>query len=155
MERKTRNKLSKHIDIMQPVTISMIGTEDDPCFGKHFDGKNSSCRRCGDSELCLIAMGMKTSKERKELESKGRFKDLEEAEYVIPISDVHNFLVNLLTNVESGKMEYSKAMALVKEKIYHNKVSREELKSTINSIIKDSTRIKRVKSGETKLLKLK
>lgn len=70
--------MSKTIDVLQPVTIDMLGTNDDPCFGKHQDPKCEECQRCGDSELCAIMMQQNNHIKRAEIEAAGNFKDLEE-----------------------------------------------------------------------------
>lgn len=78
IKRKARNKMSKIHDTLKPITLEMLGTEDDPCFGKHLDPKNETCARCGDCEICAIVMQQNNHLKRAEVESKGTFKDLEE-----------------------------------------------------------------------------
>lgn len=76
--RKPRKKLSKIMDTLKPITIDMLGTEEDPCFGKHLNPKAPECQRCGDSEICAIAMQQRLQIKRAEVEKNGNFKDLEE-----------------------------------------------------------------------------
>lgn len=78
MKRKPRNKMSKTIDVLKPVTLDMLGTEDDPCFGKLFEPKAEECSRCGDCELCAIMMQQNNHINRAKIEAEGTFKDLEE-----------------------------------------------------------------------------
>lgn len=81
--REPRKDLVKKVDLMKPITIDQLGTEDDPCFGKLYDITTSECQRCGDCELCSIVMGQKNHLAREKEHKKGSFKDLEE----IPVVD--------------------------------------------------------------------
>lgn len=67
----------EHGDILKPLDISTLGTNSDPCFGKHYDLSTKECKMCGDSELCCIKFTALMGKTRKELESETQFKDLE------------------------------------------------------------------------------
>lgn len=78
IKRKPRNKMSKTVDILKPITLDMLGTDDDPCFGKYNDPKTPECSRCGDCEICQIVMAQNLMIKRKEVEAAGSFKDLEE-----------------------------------------------------------------------------
>lgn len=80
MKRKSHKKsiLSEPQDLSIPIDITKLGTDNDPCFGKHYDARASECIRCGDCELCLIKMGQRNHGLRKKEESKKKFKDLEE-----------------------------------------------------------------------------
>lgn len=64
-------------DILQPMDISKLGTNGDPCFGKGYDLSTKECKMCGDSELCCIKFSANLGKTRKELESENNYKDLE------------------------------------------------------------------------------
>lgn len=61
---------------MKPIDISILGTDDDPCFGKHYDLKAEECQRCGDHEFCSIAMAQNLHKTRNEIEGKSDFLDV-------------------------------------------------------------------------------
>lgn len=81
VKRKKRKTLAKsNIDIMKPVDLSVVGTENDPCFGKHHDATAPECQRCGDSEFCQIATMNRLKSKRLKLEAKNSYKDLEEAD---------------------------------------------------------------------------
>lgn len=41
-------------NLLQPLDLSKIGTQDDPCFGKLNDPQHEACRACGDFEICAI-----------------------------------------------------------------------------------------------------
>ena len=78
-KRKSRDKISKKkLDLRLPISIDKFGTADDPCFGKHNDPRCDECKRCGDAEICAIAMGQTNHLLRSEQEMKSAFKDLEE-----------------------------------------------------------------------------
>ena len=64
-------------DILEPMDISKLGTNGDPCFGKHYDLSTKECKMCGDSELCCIKFTDLMGKTRKELEAETQYKDLE------------------------------------------------------------------------------
>lgn len=77
-KRKSRTRLIKQFDITEPIDLSIIGTAEDPCFGKLYDPQASECKRCGDSEICAIAMGQNNHLKRALVEAEKNFKDLEE-----------------------------------------------------------------------------
>lgn len=78
-QRKERTKLSKDtsIDIMKPISLELIGTANDPCFGKLNNPDAEECNRCGDCELCAIVQSQKLHVKRDEIESKQAFKDIQ------------------------------------------------------------------------------
>lgn len=78
VKRKPRNKMSKKFDVLKPITFEQLGTEEDPCFGKHLDPKTDECSRCGDSELCAIMMQHNNMLKRAKIEAKQGFKDIQE-----------------------------------------------------------------------------
>lgn len=47
------------VDLSKPFDYKMLGTADDPCFGKHFDEKAPECKACGDREICAVVMSQK------------------------------------------------------------------------------------------------
>lgn len=79
-KRKARKDKVKSVNMLkplEPIDIMALGTDDDPCFGKHFDMTEDECKRCGDCNLCQIVTNQKTIKLRGKVESENRFKDLE------------------------------------------------------------------------------
>lgn len=76
VKRQEREK-SQEVDLLKPVDLSTVGTEDDPCFGKHHDIKAEECQMCGDSELCQIHFQQKLNIDRLAREKKTQFKDVE------------------------------------------------------------------------------
>lgn len=80
-KKKTKAKSTlpdiNKIPILKPITIDMLGTSSDPCFGEAYDLSTNDCRSCGDSELCAIKFAKGLGKTRKELEKDTQFKDLD------------------------------------------------------------------------------
>lgn len=70
-------KAMKKGDILTPIKLSDLGSENDPCFGKLYDLTTSECKMCGDSELCCIKTADFLGKTRKELEKENDYKDLD------------------------------------------------------------------------------
>ena len=75
MERKKEKKVN--LDPLVPVSLDMIGSDNDPCFGKGYDLSTDECKQCGDSELCAIKFAAELGKTRKQLEQENHYKDLE------------------------------------------------------------------------------
>lgn len=78
-KKSKRNNLPSLVgkDVLQPVDISSIGSNGDPCFGKAYDLSTEECKQCGDSELCCIKFAAALGKTRQELESENNYKDME------------------------------------------------------------------------------
>lgn len=80
--RKKRDEIDKdNFDLLIPINILELGSDDDPCFGKHHDLMAPECKECGDSEFCSIVKAQGLHKERLDIETKQRFKDIEESDY--------------------------------------------------------------------------
>lgn len=93
--RKARNKVDKEkVDFMKPVLITdinILGSVDDPCFGKLYSLDATECNRCGDNEICAIVTAQLNHARRSKIESKGAYKDLEEVD-----NEIEGFLKNLV-----------------------------------------------------------
>lgn len=77
-KRKPRESSVEDKDFLKPIDITQFGTDNDPCFGKHYNLSTDECKRCGDSALCSIIFSRGDLKnKRKSLEDKNRFKDVE------------------------------------------------------------------------------
>lgn len=77
--RESRDKIP-NADLLKPLDVLSLGGEEDVCFGKHHDLKAPECQECGDSEFCSIVKAQNLMSERRTIESKQRFKDIEEAD---------------------------------------------------------------------------
>lgn len=79
--RKARKELAKkNLDLTKPITLEQLGSGEDPCFGKHYDPRAAECNRCGDSELCAIALAQNNHINRLKVEKKMPMKDVEEGD---------------------------------------------------------------------------
>jgi hypothetical protein len=67
-------------DLLKPIDVLSLGSDDDPCFGKHHDLLASECKQCGDADFCAIVKSQGLHNERLGIETKKRFKDIEEAD---------------------------------------------------------------------------
>jgi len=72
----------KKVDPLQPIDVTKLGSNGDPCFGKAYDLSTKECKLCGDSELCCLKMSQSLNITRKELEAKNHYKDLDNLEDV-------------------------------------------------------------------------
>jgi len=80
-KRTPREKIDVNdIDLLQPIDVLALGGDKDPCFGKHHDLLAPECKECGDSDFCAMVKAQGLHKERLTIETKQRFKDIEEAD---------------------------------------------------------------------------
>lgn len=77
-KRQKQTNLPATTSLLTPINLKMIGSNNDPCFGKSYDLSTKECKMCGDSELCCIKMAENLGKTRKQLESENQYKDLED-----------------------------------------------------------------------------
>jgi len=83
-ERKERHKIKEdEIDLLVPVDITLLGSDEDPCFGKLHDLKAPECMSCGDADFCALVKAQNLHKKRLIIESKQRFKDIEESNQIL------------------------------------------------------------------------
>lgn len=82
-QRKSRDKIDKsNYDLLKPIDILTMGSEDDPCFGKFHDLLAKECRLCGDSEFCAIVKAQNLRIGNLEVKDNKRFKDVEEGKEI-------------------------------------------------------------------------
>jgi hypothetical protein len=78
IKRKARStQKKKGLSLLKPITMEMMGTEEDPCFGKHLDPRTPECSRCGDSEICAVMMHHNNALLKAKAEKDNKFMDLE------------------------------------------------------------------------------
>lgn len=75
--RYPRNNNIKPELLLQPFDVMKFGSEDDPCFGKHYDLSTDECQSCGDQEICGISFMGRLKRKRIEAEKERPVKDLE------------------------------------------------------------------------------
>jgi hypothetical protein len=131
--REARKKLSKKVDITQPILpidITKFGTEEDPCFGKLHDLTEDACKRCGDSTICSIVMNQDTKKLRATEETEGRFKDLEIDGPVKPVPQFTKKEINKY--IKSSLAKGTIRLVLVKNLNKKFGIEKQEAKELIN-----------------------
>ena len=82
-QRKSRSiekERNKDLDLFKPLNLKVLGSDDDPCFGKLYDLVAPECKVCGDSEFCSIITAQNLKIRNLEMEAEKRFKDVEEGE---------------------------------------------------------------------------
>jgi len=143
MKRKPRKTLmKKNISLATPVNLTVVGTEADPCFGKHHDSLAPECQRCGDSEFCIIAKAHKLTNKRLKLESENTYKDLEE-EGLQKINALKEHLPQATKVVKKFCKDGPQEQKLVVRKISKRlKVTKDEAKSILQMILNKSKTIK-------------
>lgn len=99
MTRKPHKKKKVEVDIMKPLLFTDLGTENDPCFGKHYSIAAAECKDCGDSDVCAILCQDKMHREYKEQEANNRFKDVEEGQLI----DKQNKKLEKLLTIKAKK----------------------------------------------------
>jgi hypothetical protein len=78
-KKKPRTDLKNKLDTSVPIPLELLGSDNDPCFGKFQDPRAPECQRCGDAEICMIAMSQRNHIKRLAIEEKSSFKDVEES----------------------------------------------------------------------------
>lgn len=74
-------------------TITSIGSNNDPCFGKEYNLTSKDCQICGDSELCAIKLSQLQGKTRKQLEESQNYKDMD---ILIDVKSIKKFILSSL-----------------------------------------------------------
>lgn len=98
--------LSK-VDILTPLSISDIGSNGDPCFGKEYDLTTSECKSCGDSELCAMVFAQKLNKTREDLEKDNHYKDMDT---LLDLKGIKKYMRSQKRQGETKKSIIEKAM---------------------------------------------
>jgi hypothetical protein len=75
-----KSKMDETLDLLKPINVLTLGSNDDPCFGKYHDLVSKECRSCGDSEFCAIALSQNLRVANLKPENKSKFKDIIEAD---------------------------------------------------------------------------
>ena len=114
--RKARENIEKDdYDFLKPIDVLTLGSEDDPCFGRFHDLKAPECMECGDAEFCSIMKGQNLHKDRAKIESKQRFKDIEESDF--QMTQIKRQVKNLITKYQSEGYPRLKTVMVVAKKL--------------------------------------
>lgn len=151
MKRKPRNKIKKkNIDMMKPLDVTIIGSENDPCFGKHHSTTAPECGRCGDNELCSIVKLQRLNTKRLAVNGKNSFKDLEEPN--MDLLTIDRFITKAL---KKGPKRFKD---ILKEGFEHfskqEKVSKEKVDEMFSNYVKRASKFEKYMKDGKKYLKL-
>lgn len=120
MARKSRKDIKPEtVDVMVPLDITKLGSDEDPCFGKLYDLSTDECQRCGDSEFCSIKMSQTMNIKRKSIEGTQEFKDISGVKPQVDNNEVYEYMVSLKRKGLSAlkiKMKARKKFNIDKEK---------------------------------------
>lgn len=123
--RKPRQTASENNSLypLEPFDVTKLGTEDDPCFGKHNDPKAPECQRCGDFEFCSIVTAQNLRKLRVKKEKEIPYKDMSKTP---PIQEIREWMKKRLETKSKVKVT---ALAMKKFEI-----SKDKAKSIIKNL---------------------
>lgn len=155
IKRKKRNKINKkEVDFTMPITIDKFGTDEDPCFGKHYSPKAKECGVCGDCEICMIIQAQTQKVLRSKVESEGSFKDLEETR--VPMEELHKYIVKMIKKEYDKSIRFNLLCAKVKKKFDPNSLlSKKDIRTSIKETLKKKGGFKFIKIDNVKFIKLK
>lgn len=129
-KRNSRSNIDQSkVDILKPLDIMSLGTEKDPCFGKHHSLTAPECLSCGDSEFCSIVTAQNLHKKRLSIEADQKMKDLDEAEEV-EIEKIKAAKVMLSKFKEKG---YKRMKSIIKVS-ESTKLTKDKVKELYNQI---------------------
>jgi len=126
--RKKRQNINKEdFNMLKPIDTLLLGSADDPCFGKHHDLLAPECKVCGDSEFCALAMASLLKGKSITMESNQRMKDIEEAN-LIQIKKKEKAMTLIQAYRERGLKNY-KILLKVWEETH---LTKDEVKQLLN-----------------------
>lgn len=111
-------------DLLTPISISDLGGDKDPCFGKGYDLSTSECKRCGDSEFCAMAMAQYMNTTREALEKDNHYKDMDST---LDIPTVKKYMRKL---IREGK----KRSEVIRKSQERYELSREDARTIFKSL---------------------
>lgn len=151
--KRVPKEYSKEFDPQVPVNIDVIGTKDDPCFGKLYEPKAEECAGCGDSELCAILCMHNNTKERKSLNSK--FKDTEKSTKVKDSFMSSTQLAKLVEKKAKKKdLKVSATIRSLQKKYDPQKLlPRNRISELLRYAVKSSKKLKTVKKDGKRIIR--
>lgn len=127
-KRKSRKSSIKETDeFLKPIDVTKFGTDDDPCFGKLYELSAEECKRCGDSPLCAVVFSQKMTVERKAIEDKSRFKDLERS----PQKEVNKTLTKWVKQKKAEGLKRSEIISMAKKSFGSTRDEIKEIYKTV------------------------
>lgn len=120
MKRKARPmpKDHKELDLTVPLKAELLGSSDDPCFGKGHSITHPACKRCGDNEVCSIVSQQNLLKQSYKQEGLAKFKDLEETDLIETQNKKIGAMMLKRATVKKGKwLSIEKLLPRLREKL--------------------------------------
>lgn len=155
-KRKPRTSMIKTTNLLLPVDITKLGTEEDVCFGKLNDPKAPECQRCGDCELCQIVMAQTMHVTRAKVEKKGKYRDIEEEEiYKSKVSGnpIKKKSIKDRTNLKKAirgmvrKFKKIDKEALIEDIAVQQSVSKLRVAKILRGLLKTTAKFKLIKNN--------
>jgi hypothetical protein len=156
-KRKKRNKIPEEsYDVLQPIDISIFGTDEDPCFGKHYSLEAKECKRCGDAQVCSIICAQVRNVTRAEIESKDNYKDIQ-TETEVPNLDLHDISLNIVKLVKKkGDQRVTKLVKFIKNNFdKRDSLEKSDIRGAIIKIVKDHPELSSYKDKNIRYIKWK
>lgn len=156
IKRKKRSKLAKKkIDLSKPVDITIFGSENDPCFGKHHSFDAAECGVCGDSQICQIIVSQMLHVKRAEVSKKQAFIDLEE-QHVLKLPILEEMILNFIKKSPLRSIRVSTVRTKIDERFNTDKkLTPDYIKQVVRDTVKDSKKLMFSKNDKGQLTIIK
>jgi len=153
IKRKERDKMAKKkLDLSKPIDITIFGSENDPCFGKHHSFDAAECGVCGDSQICQIIVSQMTHKKREELSKTQAFIDLEE-QNVLKLPILESMIVKRIKDSPLKYVRLSSMRESIAERFNADKkISPDAIKQAVRDTIRQSKLLVMTKNEKAYLI---
>lgn len=156
IQREERNKIKKKkLDFSKPLDLTIFGTDQDPCFGKHYSPEAKECNMCGDSQVCAIIVAQSMHQKREAVQKKQAFMDIEE-QNVIKLPILEKFCIELLKKEPDYRLTLQDVTRAMEKRFNKDKAIPEQtLGQMLRRIVGMSPKLSLVKTSKNRYLKLK
>ena len=148
--KKARDEMDIQ-DLLSPIDMLKLGTDDDPCFGT-FNAKANECKICGDSAVCQVYQSQLSHTKREEVEAKQKFKDLEMEvkTHYLEEKEVKKIITKA---AKRGDLSKGKAFRLVKKKLDpKDLVESAHIQKVILSAVRNSNKLQFIKQNNKRYI---
>ena len=153
-ETKEPRDRQAEYNLLSPVELIKLGTDNDPCFGTH-DAKDGSCKICGDSLSCQLQKQQLTHLKRSEVEKIQSFKDIE-MEVENTYLDSMEVEALMLKSVKDGAISKVEAYKIVNKKLNpSNRIEPEHIKKVILTVVRQNEHLKFIKQNNKRYIQWK
>lgn len=142
---RTARPQTPGLNLLYPINLDKIGTEDDPCFGKQHDPKNEVCSRCGDCELCQIVFSNNMHKTRAKTESTQAYMDMDEKEVYDSIAKKDKEVKAGIRTIIRKNKKIDRAELIKRVQAQYN-LSPNKAEKIYKSLLKTTTKFKETKN---------